>query len=133
MANEPTLLGEQAPLPPTEQVEHLRQERDRLHKLVQELPKEHDHLRQSLAAVQKERDQYLQALHGYLRKEYPLEKALEDFRDLRAEEGIPMADVLAECEQLVAAYERSGGTCVRRDPWPSATGWPPWASQNGPP
>jgi hypothetical protein len=109
MANEPATNGDQAPPPSHEQIKLLREEQGRLQYLVKALEDERDQLRQALAVVQKERDEYLHALYGYLRKEYPLEKALEDFQNLREENGVPASEVLAECEQMVAKYERSRG------------------------
>jgi uncharacterized protein (DUF3084 family) len=110
MANESGINGEQESLPLQEQLRQLQHERDCLQKQVKEIEQEREQLRQTLAVVQKERDQYLNSLYGYVQKEYPYEKALEDFKNIENEEQIPFSEVIAECEQLIAEYERSKGT-----------------------
>ena len=113
MKNEPGINGEPAPLPLQEQVEQLKQGRDQLLRRVQEMEEEQQRLRQSLAAVQEERDVYLYEVHTYLRKECSYEQALEFFQNIREEDCISSAELLAECDRVIAEYEQQRGSRPR--------------------
>src|SRR5262245_28833318 len=81
-----------------EQVLRLEKEREETRRAMVELGEECNRLRQEVAAIQAERDGYRRTVYAYVRDKF-LKQGKVEF--VPEEYTIPVADVIAECEQML--------------------------------